>query len=109
MSQKYLRDNRCRQAICKIVKNYVCTSRSQSREIGLLHVSKSKPRDMAQQKASRNGSDVVLVDTAGRMQVGAALSMVYISGAPVMFVGCGQSYTDLKKLNVKSIVQTLLK
>ncbi|KAK9061097.1 hypothetical protein SSX86_018277 [Deinandra increscens subsp. villosa] len=131
------------------------------------------------QEAARNGSDVVLVDTAGRMQdneplmralskliyvnspdlvlfvgealvgndavdqlskfnqkltdlspstsprlidgilltkfdtiddkVGAALSMVYISGAPVMFIGCGQSYTDLKKLNVKSIVKTLLK
>lgn len=130
------------------------------------------------QEAGRNGSDVVLVDTAGRMQdneplmralsklvyvnnpdlvlfvgealvgndavdqlskfnqklgelspsptprlidgilltkfdtiddkVGAALSMVYVSGAPVMFVGCGQSYTDLKKLNVKSIVHTLL-
>jgi len=42
-------------------------------------------------------------------KVGAALSMVYVSGAPVMFVGCGQSYTDLKKLNVKSIVKTLLK
>ncbi|KAK1296314.1 hypothetical protein QJS10_CPB15g01271 [Acorus calamus] len=42
-------------------------------------------------------------------KVGAALSMVYISGAPIMFVGCGQSYTDLKKLNVKSIVKTLLK
>lgn len=131
------------------------------------------------QEAHRNGADVVLVDTAGRMQdneplmralsklinlnnpdlvlfvgealvgndavdqlskfnqkladlspstnprlidgilltkfdtiddkVGAALSMVYISGAPVMFVGCGQSYTDLKKLNVKSIVKTLIK
>ncbi|GAA0183384.1 G-protein [Lithospermum erythrorhizon] len=131
------------------------------------------------QEASRNGSDVVLVDTAGRMQdneplmralskliyvnspdlilfvgealvgndavdqlskfnqklgdlspspkprlidgilltkfdtiddkVGAALSMVYISGSPVMFVGCGQSYTDLMKLNVKTIVKTLLK
>ncbi|CAA7397939.1 unnamed protein product [Spirodela intermedia] len=42
-------------------------------------------------------------------KVGAALSMVYISGSPVMFVGCGQSYADLKKLNVKSIVKTLLK
>ncbi|RWW18081.1 hypothetical protein BHE74_00003108 [Ensete ventricosum] len=61
------------------------------------------------QEAKSNNSDVVLVDTAGRMQVGAALSMVYVSGAPVMFVGCGQSYTDLKKLNVKSIVKTLLK
>ncbi|PSS21038.1 Signal recognition particle receptor subunit alpha like [Actinidia chinensis var. chinensis] len=131
------------------------------------------------QEATRNGSDVVLADTAGRMQdneplmralskliylnnpdlvlfvgealvgndavdqlskfnqklaelstspnprlvdgilltkfdtiddkVGAALSMVYISGAPVIFVGCGQSFTDLKKLSVKSIVKTLLK
>ncbi|RRT44814.1 hypothetical protein GW17_00033823 [Ensete ventricosum] len=43
------------------------------------------------------------------VQVGAALSMVYVSGAPVMFVGCGQSYTDLKKLNIKSIVKTLIK
>jgi signal recognition particle receptor subunit alpha len=41
-------------------------------------------------------------------QVGAALSMVYISGAPVMFLGCGQNYTDLKKLNVKSIMKSLL-
>jgi len=25
-----------------------------------------------------------------------------------MFVGCGQTYTDLKKLNVKSVVKMLL-
>lgn len=42
-------------------------------------------------------------------QVGAALSMVYTSGAPIMFVGCGQTYVDLKKLNVKSVVKSLLK
>eukprot|EP00244_Chara_vulgaris_P007090 TRINITY_DN2663_c0_g1_i2.p1 TRINITY_DN2663_c0_g1~~TRINITY_DN2663_c0_g1_i2.p1 ORF type:complete len:445 (-),score=126.16 TRINITY_DN2663_c0_g1_i2:523-1683(-) len=42
-------------------------------------------------------------------KVGAALSMVYTSGAPIMFVGCGQTYTDLKKLNVKHIVRSLLK
>eukprot|EP00246_Nothoceros_aenigmaticus_P004418 TRINITY_DN15950_c0_g1_i1.p1 TRINITY_DN15950_c0_g1~~TRINITY_DN15950_c0_g1_i1.p1 ORF type:complete len:681 (+),score=158.97 TRINITY_DN15950_c0_g1_i1:105-2045(+) len=41
-------------------------------------------------------------------KVGAALSMVYISGAPVMFVGCGQTYKHLKKLNVKSIIKLLL-
>nr|PNR31005.1 hypothetical protein PHYPA_027321 [Physcomitrium patens] len=41
-------------------------------------------------------------------KVGAALSMVYTSGAPVMFVGCGQNYTDLKKLNVKSVMKSLL-
>jgi len=42
-------------------------------------------------------------------KVGAALSMVYESGAPVMFVGCGQTYTDLRKLNVKQITNGLLK
>jgi len=41
-------------------------------------------------------------------KVGAALSMVYTSGAPVMFVGCGQTYTDLRKLNVRSVVKMLL-
>ncbi len=42
-------------------------------------------------------------------QVGAAVSMVYASGAPIMFVGCGQTYVDLKRLNVKSVVRSLLK
>lgn len=42
-------------------------------------------------------------------QVGAALSMVYESGAPIMFVGCGQTYTDIRKLNVKQIVNSLLR
>ncbi|CAH1417822.1 unnamed protein product [Lactuca virosa] len=32
-------------------------------------------------------------------KVGVALLMVYISGAPMMFVGCGQFYTNLIKLN----------
>ena len=43
------------------------------------------------------------------VQVGAALSMVYTSGAPIMFVGCGQTYVDLKRLNIKSVVRSLLK
>lgn len=41
-------------------------------------------------------------------QVGAAISMVYTSGAPVMFVGCGQTYVDLKRLNTKEVVNSLL-
>lgn len=41
-------------------------------------------------------------------KVGAALSMVYTSGAPIMFVGCGQTYQDLRRLNVKSVVKSLL-
>lgn len=42
-------------------------------------------------------------------KVGAALSMVYTSGAPIMFVGCGQTYVDLKRLNAKAVVHSLLK
>jgi len=41
--------------------------------------------------------------------VGAALSMVYTSGAPIMFCGVGQTYVDLRRLNVKSVVHSLLK
>ncbi|KAJ9527693.1 hypothetical protein QJQ45_025967 [Haematococcus lacustris] len=42
-------------------------------------------------------------------KVGAAVSMVYASGAPIMFLGCGQTYADLKRLNVKAVVNALLK
>lgn len=41
-------------------------------------------------------------------KVGAALSMVYVTGQPVIFVGCGQKYTHLKKMCVKEVVSTLL-
>ena len=41
-------------------------------------------------------------------KVGAALSMTYITGKPILFVGTGQTYTDLRKMNVKSIVNVLL-
>ncbi|KAJ3045512.1 hypothetical protein HDV00_009166 [Rhizophlyctis rosea] len=41
-------------------------------------------------------------------KVGAALSMTYITGQPILFVGTGQTYTDLRKMNVKSIVNLLL-
>nr|CAD7409872.1 unnamed protein product [Timema poppensis] len=64
--------------------------------------------------------DVVLIDTAGRMQdneplmralgkVGAAISMTYITGQPIVFVGTGQTYTDLKSLNAKAVVHALMK
>lgn len=41
-------------------------------------------------------------------KVGAALSMTYLSGQPIMFVGVGQKYTDLRTLDVKAVVQALL-
>ena len=40
-------------------------------------------------------------------KVGAALSMSYKTGKPVMFVGTGQKYTHLKKLNVNAVLRAL--
>jgi signal recognition particle receptor subunit alpha len=42
-------------------------------------------------------------------KVGAAVSMTYTTGQPIVFVGTGQTYSDLKSLNVQSVVQALLK
>ncbi|KAH9997500.1 SRP54-type protein [Russula vinacea] len=40
--------------------------------------------------------------------VGAALSMTYVTGQPIVFVGTGQTYTDLKQLRVANVVQAIL-
>jgi len=42
-------------------------------------------------------------------KVGTAVTMVYTTGVPIVFIGTGQHYTDLKKLNVSSVVNTLLR
>ncbi|ENN83300.1 hypothetical protein YQE_00341, partial [Dendroctonus ponderosae] len=42
-------------------------------------------------------------------KVGAAISMTYITGQSIVFVGTGQTYTDLKALNVKAVVHSLMK
>ncbi|CAA9988876.1 signal recognition particle receptor alpha subunit, putative [Plasmodium knowlesi strain H] len=40
-------------------------------------------------------------------KVGTALSMVYLTGKPIVFVGIGQKYTHLKKFNVSMVVKAL--
>merc|ERR1711962_1368187 len=42
-------------------------------------------------------------------KVGSRISMTYISGQPIVFVGTGQTYTDLKSLNAKAVVAALMK
>ena len=42
-------------------------------------------------------------------KIGAALSMVYETGQPIVFVGVGQTYKDIRRMNVASIVKTLCK
>jgi len=59
---------------------------------------------------SRRGIDGMLLtkyDTVDD-KVGAALSMVYVTGQPVVFVGTGQKYTHLKKMQAKEVARTLL-
>ncbi|KAI3652901.1 hypothetical protein MP228_002326 [Amoeboaphelidium protococcarum] len=41
-------------------------------------------------------------------KVGAALTMTFVTGKPILFIGTGQTYTDLKKMNIKQITQLLL-
>ena len=43
------------------------------------------------------------------LQVGAAISMTYLTGQPIVFIGNGQTYADLKNLNVKQVVSVLMK
>jgi len=61
-------------------------------------------------KNSRGIDGIILTkfDTVDE-KVGAAISMVYTTGQPIVFVGTGQEYPDLKVLNVKRIVSILLK
>ena len=47
-------------------------------------------------------------DTVGEM-VGALVSMVHATGIPVLFLGTGQNYNDLRSLNVKWAVELLMK
>jgi signal recognition particle receptor subunit alpha len=42
-------------------------------------------------------------------KVGAAVSMAYITGQPIVFVGTGQTYTDLKALDSRAVVAALMK
>jgi signal recognition particle receptor subunit alpha len=42
-------------------------------------------------------------------KVGAAVSMVYSTGIPIMFVGVGQHYHDIKSLNVETVVRALMR
>lgn len=46
------------------------------------------------------------VDTVGDL-VGAMINMVMATKVPILFVGTGQTYTDIKRLSVKRVVEML--
>lgn len=67
--------------------------------------------DMSHDPRNPRGIDGMLLtkyDTVDD-KVGAALSMVYATGQPIVFVGCGQKYTHLRKLSAKDVAKALLR
>lgn len=53
-----------------------------------------------------NGIILTKFDTVD-VKVGAALSVAYKTGQPIIFVGTGQKYTHLRRLNVGWVIKTL--
>jgi len=47
-------------------------------------------------------------DTVGDM-VGTLVSMVHATGIPVLFLGTGQHYSDLRVLKAESVVELLMR
>jgi len=66
-------------------------------------------RDFSAPGATRGIDGMILTkfDTIDD-KVGAALSMTYVTGQPILFVGTGQTYSDLRSLRVAHIVQALM-
>ncbi|KAI8324676.1 SRP54-domain-containing protein [Martensiomyces pterosporus] len=67
-------------------------------------------RDFSGQSKPRHIDGIILTkfDTIDD-RVGAALSMTYTTGQPIVFVGTGQTYTDLRKMNVSQVIRALLR
>ena len=59
--------------------------------------------------AVQNAAEFASMCTKCGDKIGAALSMVYETGQPIVFVGVGQTYKDIRRMNVQSIVRTLCK
>ena len=66
--------------------------------------------DYAVQKTNPRAIDGIILtkfDTVDE-KVGTALNMVYTTGKPIVFVGIGQKYPHLKKLNVQTVISALM-
>jgi len=67
--------------------------------------------DLAADEARTRVIDGILLTKMDTIddKVGAALSMAHASGAPVLFVGTGQRYEDLRRFSPRAVVRALLK
>ncbi|KAJ2779213.1 hypothetical protein GGI15_003948 [Coemansia interrupta] len=75
-----------------------------------LHKFNRALRDFSGQSKPRHIDGIILTkfDTIDD-RVGAALSMTYTTGQPIVFVGTGQTYTDLRKMSVSQVIRALLR
>jgi signal recognition particle receptor subunit alpha len=66
--------------------------------------------DLSKEKEPRVIDGIILTkfDTIDE-KVGAAISMVYSTGLPIVFLGVGQRYTDLRRMNAHVVTKALLK
>jgi signal recognition particle receptor subunit alpha len=72
----------------------------------------SETANMTDKRSGMNGREIDGVilskfDTVDD-KVGAALSLTYSTGKPIIYIGVGQKYPNLKKLNIESVVRSLL-
>lgn len=59
-------------------------------------------------RSAINGIVLTKFDTIDD-QVGAAISMTYVTGKPIVFVGVGQTYRDLKQLDARAVTKALMR
>lgn len=59
-------------------------------------------------RSAINGIVLTKFDTIDD-QVGAAISMTYVTGKPIVFVGVGQTYKDLKQLDARAVTKALMR
>lgn len=70
----------------------------------------SSPVWMSSRALLSSSSDLRETDCSSPiLQVGAALSMTYVTGQPIVFIGTGQTYTDLKAMRVGHVVNALMR
>ncbi|GBG26430.1 Signal recognition particle receptor subunit alpha [Hondaea fermentalgiana] len=74
----------------------------------LVHFDKAL-KDFSETTVPRTIDGMIMTkfDTIGD-KVGGAISLVHATGQPIIFVGTGQKYTNINKLNAKKIVRVLL-
>jgi signal recognition particle receptor subunit alpha len=67
-------------------------------------------RALTQRTENARGVDGIVLTKFDSVddKVGAALSMVYSTGKPIVFIGVGERYPHLKRLNAKTVVRSLL-